>query len=226
MGTDIHLAVEHYIDGEWVNVTPFREDDGYLSNYPNGYYESRNYGLFAILADVRNGLGFAGVVTGDGYVPIHPQRGIPSDASSIVRRWCEEGDHSHSWATVKELLEYDWTQTTVRRGVVDIKEFMRFKLWGKPESWCGAIGGHNIKHISNDEMLDRVYLICEKYGQLTYADFHRLKNLPSRLEGSYTAVEWSQPYYDVVQNFLHETMPKLWRVGKPENVRIVYWFDS
>jgi len=74
-------------------------------------YSDRNYGLFAILADVRNGHGFAGVRTGEPTVPISAPRGVPDDASDgyrdEVRQWGEDG-HSHTWFTLAELLAYDW----------------------------------------------------------------------------------------------------------------------
>lgn len=79
-------------------------------------YDGRNYNLFAMLADVRNGRGFAGVYTGEGFNPIADPKGAPSDMSSEIKSACEywEGDgHSHSWFTVKELLDYDWEQDTV-----------------------------------------------------------------------------------------------------------------
>lgn len=70
----------------------------------NEIYWERNYYLFSILADVRN----------DGSVkPISQERGIPKDASSgylyMVNRW--RGDaHSHSYFTLKELMEIDWNK--------------------------------------------------------------------------------------------------------------------
>ena len=65
-------------------------------------YWSRNYYLFSILADVRSGV-----------EPICEPKGIPKDASSgylhMVDRW--EGDgHSHSYFTLEELLDVDWSQ--------------------------------------------------------------------------------------------------------------------
>lgn len=43
-------------------------------------FDNRNYDLFAALADVRNGVGFAGVKTGKAIEPIAMPRGIPDDA--------------------------------------------------------------------------------------------------------------------------------------------------
>ena len=72
---------------------------------------------------MRNGYGFAGIDTGDGFVPIDDPRGLPDDISPLVRKEAEhwEGDgHSHSYFTLKELKEYNWTgQTTKLRGVVN-----------------------------------------------------------------------------------------------------------
>jgi hypothetical protein len=79
-------------------------------------YNGRNYDLFAILADVRNGYGFAGSYTGEGFKPISEPKDIPSDVSVEVEKASENygiDGHSHSWFTVKELNDYDWEQETV-----------------------------------------------------------------------------------------------------------------
>ena len=69
MGCDIHLYVERKVPGiGWVSL----ED-------PNEHYNgltNRNYSIFAILANVRNGRGFAGIVTGTGFNPISEPRGL------------------------------------------------------------------------------------------------------------------------------------------------------
>lgn len=94
MGTDIHCVAEirrpkH--GGKWEPA---------LSPIPNKYFQPdepqdesnrkleyprlirwRNYDLFAMLAGVRNGRGFAGVVTGAGFNPISEPRGLPDDLS-------------------------------------------------------------------------------------------------------------------------------------------------
>ena len=72
--------------GEWVTLERTE-----LCGYCNGtkfshpqYLHDRHYDVFAILADVRNGYGFAGVRTGSGFDPIAPGRGLPSDLSQGV----------------------------------------------------------------------------------------------------------------------------------------------
>lgn len=85
-------------------------------------YDNRNYDVFAILADVRNGRGFAGVKTGEGFVPISEPKGLPSNVSEEVKKESDywEGDgHSHSYLTLQDLLTYDWHgQKTKKAGMV------------------------------------------------------------------------------------------------------------
>ena len=72
MGTDIHIAAEIFKGGRW------RLADVDLS-------ENRNYWAFAVLADVRNGYGFAGIDKGDPITPISEPRGLPEDLSDELR---------------------------------------------------------------------------------------------------------------------------------------------
>lgn len=88
MGTDIHSIVQvrkggerfqlHDINdappvapGEWVTVGVAVAGD------------PRSYNTFAMLADVRNGRGFAGIKTSDGFPVIHEQRGLPEDLEML-----------------------------------------------------------------------------------------------------------------------------------------------
>src|SRR3990167_5661087 len=102
MGTDIHVALEkRTIDGKaWEYVSPPMQWYCYqsmggcaagdtVSEKPccdkaqghRGWGFNRNYSLFAILANVRNGYGFGGCDTGNGFEVIAKQRGIPNDLS-------------------------------------------------------------------------------------------------------------------------------------------------
>jgi hypothetical protein len=68
----------------------------------NQMYRERNYYLFSILANVRNGFNIE---------PLDYPRGIPKDCSYgysyMVNSWGGDG-HSHSYFTLKELLETNW----------------------------------------------------------------------------------------------------------------------
>lgn len=133
MGADIHLYVERWTSSNnyegprnlsedreqklsevledvstkyrWVSADKWKKDkDGWYVDWNESFYSGRNYDLFSILADVRNG---------NGVDPIDYPRGIPEDASSgylfVCNQW--KGDaHSHSYFTLDELLNVDWNQ--------------------------------------------------------------------------------------------------------------------
>lgn len=237
MGCDIHLWVERQGNtGAWEFVGPpmlahvgdfetAEEMEAFPGEVYGGSYDEymgrlhkewnnpfdvgRNYDLFAILANVRNGYGFAGVDTGDGFNIIHAPKGVPEDATEPYRyqvnRWGADG-HSHSWLTLAELEAFDWEQTTKHRGWVSAGEYIAFKAKGKPESWSGAISGRDIKHVSHEEMERRI-------AEGTAAQ-------------CFTKLEWGESYKDSAARFHQETIPALRELGDPEKVRTVFFFDN
>ena len=68
MGTDIHGVFQRHNPEtkQWEDI-------------PHNYGMERHYQLFAVLAGVRNGTGFAGVRTGEPVTPISKPRGYPAD---------------------------------------------------------------------------------------------------------------------------------------------------
>ena len=105
LAEDRNTKIEEVIDGKplterWVSADEWSKDDDRWVHVER--YWSRNYYLFSILADVRNG--------GD-VEPISYPKGIPRDASSgykySVKQWDSDG-HSHSYFTLQELLDVDW----------------------------------------------------------------------------------------------------------------------
>lgn len=118
MGCDIHLYVEkkEYGYGEdsnkfvWISLDKWTEqgeyDNIYLDvHYKDRLYRDRNYNLFCALSGAtshrfNNAPNFM------------PAKGIPNDCSKLIsnaiKHW--EGDgHSHSYLTLKELREFDWS---------------------------------------------------------------------------------------------------------------------
>ena len=210
MGCDIHFYVEKNVDGKWISADKWIVDKYMDKKVEQELYDGRNYSLFAILADVRNGYGFAGCKTGEGFKPISSPRGLPVDMSQEVgnraEMWGLDG-HSHSWLTVEELDSYDWNQKTQKCGWVGAEDFKEWKENGIPSSWCGGVSGPDIKRLSNEIMNQAI---------ISGAD----------TKGMYTEVEWEMVYRDCVDVFLSDTMPKLRAFGDPDKVRIVFWFDN
>lgn len=235
MGCDIHLYVERRVEGVWTPADMWKpskhaEDEGRLSlDYQDAFYHDRNYDLFAILADVRNGHGVAGVTTGLGFVPIAEPKGLPDDVSDVLKAesdyWDSDG-HSHSWHTVADLMAYDWTQTTTHVAEIGGYDFWRWEQWSRrqgesPESYAGSISGASIEHISEDEM--RAIITQATDGLERDAWESAVRRSTAR---KVTRIQWEQPYYKCCRRFLSDTLPRLWRLGAPEDVRIVFWFDN
>ncbi|WP_149023384.1 hypothetical protein [Listeria aquatica] len=148
MGADIHLFVEKKNqDNEWKAV--LYEDGSY-----DGLYDVRNYSVFAILADVRNGYGFAGGDIGDAFNPVSFPKGIPYNASEeflkVRETWDIDG-HSDSYLTLKELRDFNWDQKTMKRGFVDEEGYKEFLKTNEVNSWSTDVFG-NVGKISNDDM--------------------------------------------------------------------------
>ncbi len=221
MGCDIHFYVEKRVDGKWLPADKWEHDPDdenpkrLRTPWRERFYDGRNYSTFSILANVRNGRGFAGIKTGDGFNFISEPKGIPEDACPEYKQECEaygSDGHSHSFLTVAEIMAFDWTQTSTIEGELDGETFEKWERWGRnqgenPATWCGSTSGPRIKHVSEDEM-------------------RQLIKAGADLTNTYTRCRWEQKYYQCAKAFLSETMPKLWRLGKPEDVRAVFFFDN
>lgn len=128
MGCDIHLVTEVRRDGRWHIAEPFYPcracgpdgwyDEGEACYWCGGekrinHFSERSYGLFALLAGVRN---YYEVM------PLAEPRGLPGDSPAVEAHQeydgCGDrlrmdpiwlGDHSFSWLTLGELLAHDWS---------------------------------------------------------------------------------------------------------------------
>lgn len=237
MGCDIHMYVEKKKDGKWAAARSelfVIEDEQYDIvpdiPYEQMIYTDRNYSLFAILANVRNGFGFAGSDTGEGFVPITMPKGLPDDVSEEVKKVSDEwgcDGHSHSWFTLEELLSYDWTQITVRRGWVNGLQYWDWCRYSRgagesPESWCSSVGGGRVVHLT----VDKMDTLIKMYTEDKQTHQEKKKAIEKYLAHTYCKIEWKQPYYKCVRRFLSDVIPQLIRMGKPDEVRIVFWFDN
>ena len=120
MGTDIHLSAEvarydgngNQIGWDWLPCPVIDAE-----HRRGEWYSNRNYLVFAMLADVRNGYGFAGTPTHSPIVPISEPRGVPDDITAETLAILSE-EHSASWMMLNEILDYDWSQPIEREGTV------------------------------------------------------------------------------------------------------------
>ena len=195
------------------------ESDWYGPKVAQGWvYDGRNYNLFAILADVRNGRGFGGVKTGEGFNPISLPKGLPDVLSDELRDLLHEDSyyHSMSYLTLKELIDYDWEQGTVQYGVVSEHTYREMKEQGKksPDTWSGGVGGGMVVQLSTNEMDDLIAGKLERDPDKNY----------------YTRVSWKDTYAEAVGDFFMDVslqrLKDLSETMDGEDVRIVFGFDS
>lgn len=150
-------------------------------------------------------------------MPIFNPRGVPEDASpefvEISDGWGGDG-HSHSYLTVRELLDYDWDQQTRLCGWVGEEEYVKWRDKGSPSSWVGGISGQCVKHVTNEEMEQH---ICEKQAHVPQAH---------SADAVFTEVSWGTSYRECASVFLEETLPALQELGPSKDVRIVFFFDN
>lgn len=215
----------------------------------------RNYTVFSVLADVRNGRGFAGVDTGDRIEPIDEPRGLPEDASDIAKRrrgdWGVDG-HSVSWLTLEEIKGYDWDQEIVKRGFVDAATYVTLMENGYPMGpVSGGVSGQRITKVSNEKMEELIeahrdeahfedLLVENEDGELETAynlsvgmleQKSEEEIVPEALQGVHTKAEWTVPLSRYCSFFLNkhvkvmEWMASSWRVDDDE-FRLVFWFDN
>ncbi|MHA1408871.1 MAG: hypothetical protein ACTSQY_00885 [Candidatus Odinarchaeia archaeon] len=231
MGTDIHLYVEIKKNGKWEKVKKGLRSERYNPNndyfskekFRNGerIYNTRNYVLFAFLANVRNGKGFAGRDTGNIIVPISFPKGIPLNVSEDIIQDIDSwglNAHSISYLDLSELkkgCEDSKNMTLVKRGAVDIKGFKEFKRDGCPKEWWSDIIGSKIVFISNNEMQKLIDNPTLKKENLYY----------------FTRIEWRSCLYDSVNRFFEHVLPQLENLKHTNNltdkeIRIVFWFDN
>ena len=138
MGCDIHVHIEalQSIDQHkvWVNVDHwkidhYKESDSGFNIVP--IYRNRDYHLFSVLANVRNYSDMK---------PICNPRGLPEDVSDHTKKesdlWNGDG-HSHSWFTLKELLDYKEANPKIKyAGLMTPENAALVDAGGMPTSWC------------------------------------------------------------------------------------------
>ena len=213
MGTDIHMFVEKKTSEGWEAVKgenpyyiPGDEYGDEEYRYEGWLYNSRNYDFFAMLAGVRNGSGFAGVDTGEGFNPISEPKGLPKDASVEVEDYFDDSYlHSKSWLSLKELKDYDLQQTTTQRGYIHEDDFEEYKELGRPLSgYFGGVAGVNVIPLTEEEY----------------------ESLSEKEEGKeyFIRVEWEVTYKDCVGDTFEDIIYQLEDIGEP--IRIVFGFDN
>lgn len=183
MGTDIHAVFQARKDGKWIDV-------------PSEYEERRHYALFAWLANVRNGYGFAGVPTHTAIKPLLLEpNGFPADFEEVdgyhpmeiadIPKWLHSiydddnadklpdgrvkryiADHTPCHLTAEQILEGDRPATLKRVGVVNRAFYEKWNGTTPPDSWSGGISGHGIVVVDQPPVREQPYGAPSLMGEL------------------------------------------------------------
>jgi hypothetical protein len=210
MGCTIIGVVERRVNGAW---------ERYDYEFPG----DRNYDVFAILADVRNGLGFAAVKTSDGFEPISLPRGLPVDGTMGLENDPDRDlFHSGSWLTLREILEYDWLKKTTHTGFLDVADWLaleRERRYRKKLLDGGDVAPQGSRSPQGASFL----VLSENDARVQYS---------KELEGgkldheaaAHVRVEslWTTTYLHSAKAFLGHLVPLI-RLGM-DDVRLVFFF--
>lgn len=149
MGTDIRVVYEKFENDQWAAIDVYPE-----------YDFSRNYLLFAVLADVRNGLGFGGVPTHEPIEPIDYPRGLPEDYVNPDDHENWDGDHSVSWLMLSEILDYFKEQRIMQRyAIITAEQYENWEYGTKPTGhWTNGVWGPDVKLHDVRDSKDKVDL--------------------------------------------------------------------
>jgi len=238
MGCDIHIEAEKLSreTGVWEAIpVPDHLLDDYDRKWKAAddgwdpeWVSCRNYSLFAMFANVRNGHGFAGISTGTGFKPIAMPRGLPDDISATMRKkaygdedpkWGLDG-HTPSWLSLRELMEYPVKDLrTKRRGCLKLEDL---RAWRKtqstqPPSWCGWAAGHNVHHVTPE--------VLEEHLINPPAE---TKASNGMLDTYYAEYEWETTYHECCPYFFDVRLPALVEIAGDDidGVRLVFFFDN
>ena len=223
MGCDIHIVIQRFEDGAWREVV-WQSEPYDFEGAPKAVegvpiapdvFDGRNYDLFGILANVRNGIGFAGSQMGEGWPSIAAGRGWPADFDlrhiTPDPQYREEsrylGDHSFTWLTLEELKDYRWDATeSWLYGVVPADEYDRL-AGAPPEIYCGGVMGPGIKTYEPDE-----YKAARETGTL--------------VERPHVRMGWPMTARAATGDWPGQVIPWLETLADGKQLRLILGFDS
>lgn len=141
MGCDIHMYVEYrksvnsnfiWVNGDHFKMNPYFGDPGEAQFERIELHGNRNYALFTTLCGVQD--------YSEKTIPVSDPKGIPEDCCQYVKSECERWDgdgHTHSWATLKELREYQQKGHKLKySGLISQKQIADLNNGITPNSWC------------------------------------------------------------------------------------------
>ncbi len=139
MGCDIHIYTEvkktinnqnKWVSSDYFKMNNYKYEDKFSVVE---IFKYRNYSLFSVLANVRNY---------DNNKFISEPKGYPDDCCEFINGkfsyWGEDG-HSHSYFTLKELLDFQKENEKIKHsGMMSLENAKLVDSGLMPNSWCKA----------------------------------------------------------------------------------------
>lgn len=205
MGTDIHGIFQRKVNDTWEDVH-------------TDWKFGRHYMLFAWLADVRNGFGFAGCPTHVRIDPLPFNAGYPEDfdvvnsmhpikdstfRGDVAKYYVEDdanpdsefylkiwmGDHSHAWINIDEILKAPLPMV-LRTGIITLALYKDWDGESAPEVWCGGISGENLLVSFPNELTDKTTHVRVEWFVNTKDEFEYFIEEVQRLKNLYGEVRF------------------------------------
>ncbi len=222
MGTDIHYQFQARAEDVAVargDQTPVKNPDKWVDICDN-WDGNRHYLLFAVLADVRNGFGFAGSYRHEPLRPIvEDQRGYPDDLDvDHDLHWL--GDHSHHWLLGSELMA--WTKldrSLVFGGIISREEFDKWDGKTPPVCYCGMITGPGVVVIEDIASAVRCHLSVNEHPNTTTA----VSAEPIK-DWTHIRIYWRKSILEELDYFFSGVIKPL--MDEYGEIRMVMGFDS
>lgn len=233
MGTDIsYVFQKKNPDNSWETLDldqDFRKNE-ITGEYEDGeYYIGRYYLLFAVIAGVRNGYGFAGHYRHEPLVPIAEGRGLPNGIQSDwfkhepssaygfpiendSTEYLDLGEHSFNWLLGSEILDWFKEERKLTHvGCVTLSEYdeWRSKSDGSPNSYASHVLGDNFEVYDETE-----------HGALP---FNLVRVFRQYAKVTHVRISWNENLNDCLSNF-KDMIQKL--VDQHGEIRMVMGFDG
>lgn len=202
MGCDISIYVERKgYDGKWYNCDYFVQSIYSPGKYHRiSIFDDRSYALFATLANVRN-------YSNTDY--IREPKGFPNDAGDYLRSEYEDWgryDHSHSYLTLQELIDFQNEKHPLKRsGMLSPEALKQFDEHGiLPDTWCQGINDPDYEFRKWEEDIDILAPIVDDLKKRA-DDLNMIRKYA-----------WDAKNENLRQKAYEDAA----------NIRIVFWFDN
>ncbi len=164
-----------------------------------------------MLADVRNGSGLPASRLAKASIQSVSLAACRKTPAPNIRPWLKQWDgdgHAHSHHTLRQLLDYDWAQTTNLPRLVRYRDLLVVVTRGdtavSPKDYCGGVSGGGVIHLSDDE----AKALADQFSALRgYDDRQAFIKGSVRAGGQrYALAKWYPPYYNAAGSFISETI--------------------